>query len=108
MPRSRKHFPAPDSDENADLNRQPPRPNKRGEPRGAGQLTGTKALMLAVLEDGIRSYLGSSPVIASEAEYWIYSPRQHSPFGFAVVCEALGLNPDAVRRTIKRMKTTNV
>ena len=55
-----------------------------GEPR-SGQLTGTKALMLAVLEDGIRSYLGGSRVIAHEAEFWIYSHRRHSPFSFVVV-----------------------
>jgi hypothetical protein len=78
-----------------------------GEPR-SGQLTGTKALMLAVLEDGIRSYLGSSRVIAHEAEFWIHSPRRHSPFSFVVVCEMLGLDPDAVRKTLERMKNENV
>lgn len=78
-----------------------------GEPR-SGQLTGTKALMLAVLEDGIRSYLGSSRVIAHEAEYWIHSHRRHSPFSFVVVCEMLGLDPDAARKTLRRMKSDNV
>lgn len=78
-----------------------------GEPR-TGQLTGTRALMLAVLEDGIRSYLGSSRVIAHEAEFWIYSHRRHSPFSFVVVCEMLGLDPDAVRKTLRRMKSENV
>lgn len=78
-----------------------------GEPR-SGQLTGTKALMLAVLEDGIRSYLGGSRVIASEAEFWIHSHRRHSPFSFVVVCEMLGLDPGAVRKTLLRMKSDNV
>jgi hypothetical protein len=78
-----------------------------GEPR-TGQLTGTKALMLAVLEDGIRSFLGGSRLLASEAEFWIYSHRRHSPFSFAVVCEMLGLDPDAVRKTLKRMKSQNI
>ena len=78
-----------------------------GEPRG-GQLTGTKALMLAVLEDGIRSYLGGSKVIAQDAEYWIYSHRRQSPFSFVVVCEMLGLDSDAVRKTLKRMKRENI
>lgn len=80
---------------------------KGGEPR-AGQLTGTKALMLAVLEDGIRSYLGGSRVLAHEAEYWIHSPRRHSPFSFVVVCEMLGLDPEAVRKTLRHMKDENV
>ena len=78
-----------------------------GEPR-SGQFTGTKALMLAVLEDGIRSYLGSSRVIAHEAEFWIHSHRRHSPFSFIVVCEMLGLDPDAVRKTLRQMKNDHV
>lgn len=78
-----------------------------GEPR-TGQLTGTKALMLAVLEDGIRSYLGGSRVIAQDAEYWIHSPRGRSPFSFIVICEILGLNPEAVRQTLRQMKLQNV
>ena len=78
-----------------------------GESR-SGQLTGTKALMLAVLEDGIRSYLGGSKIIAQEAEFWIHSHRRQSPFSFVVVCEMLGLDPDAVRKTLKRMKTEHV
>jgi hypothetical protein len=78
-----------------------------GESR-SGQLTGTKALMLAVLEDGIRSYLGGSRIVSQEAEFWIFSHRRQSPFSFVIVCEMLGLDPDAVRKTLKRMKSDNV
>ena len=78
-----------------------------GEPR-TGQLTGTRALMLAVLEDGIRSYLGGARLLAQDAEYWIYSHRRYSPFSFVVVCEVLGLDPEAVRVTLKRMKDQHV
>jgi len=78
-----------------------------GESR-SGQLTGTKALMLAVLEDGIRSYLGGSRIIAQDAEYWIYTHRRQSPFSFVVVCEILGLDADAVRKTLQRMKDEHV
>ena len=78
-----------------------------GESR-SGQLTGTKALMLAVLEDGIRSYLGGSRLIAQDADYWIFSHRRQSPFSFIVVCEMLGLDPDAVRVTLRRLKTADV
>ncbi len=78
-----------------------------GESR-TGQLTGTKALMLAVLEDGIRSYLGGARTIAQDAEYWIYTHRRQSPFSFVVVCEILGLDADAVRKTLKRMKDDHV
>ena len=74
-----------------------------GEPR-TGQLTGTKALMLAVLEDGIRCFLSGSRINASEAEFWIYARRRQSPFSFVVICETLGLDPDAVRKSLKGMK----
>ena len=77
-----------------------------GESR-SGQFTGTKALMLAVLEDGIRSYLGGRRIVADEAEIWILSRRRSSPFCFDIVCETLGLNPDAVRTRIKCMKRDN-
>src|SRR5262245_21294930 len=67
-----------------------------GEPR-TGQHTGTKALMLGILEDGIRSYLSPVGRVRSEAEYWVKAGRQRSPFSFIVVCETPGLEPDAVR-----------
>lgn len=95
----------PSGEDDLDLRRL--HPLTGGEPRG-GQLTGTKALMLAVLEDGIRSYLSGARIIAQDAEYWISSHRRQSPFSFVVVCEMLGLDPDAVRKTLKRMKSANV
>ncbi len=78
-----------------------------GESR-SGQLTGTKALMLAVLEDGIRSYLRGSGLAARDADFWIHSQRRHSPFSFVVVCEILGLSPEAVRETLTKMRGTTV
>jgi len=78
-----------------------------GEPRSS-QLTGTKALMLAVLEDGIRSYLGGPRLVAQDAEYWISSNRRQSPFSFVVVCEMLGLDPDAVRKTLSGLKEQHI
>ncbi len=78
-----------------------------GEPRSA-QLTGTKALMLAVLEDAIRCYLSSKKVLSAEAECWIQSRQRRSPFSFIVVCETLGLEPNSVRNAVKRLKDANV
>jgi hypothetical protein len=78
-----------------------------GEPRSA-QYTGTKALMLAILEDGIRSYLSPVGRIRNEAEYWVKTGRQRSPFCFTVVCETLGLEPDAVRVALERMRARDV
>ena len=74
-----------------------------GEPR-TSRLTGTKALMLAVFEDGIRCYLGGIKRIAAEAEDWLNSRRRNSPFVFVVLCETFGLDPQAVRETVKQMK----
>ena len=78
-----------------------------GESR-TGQLTGTKALMLAVLEDGIRSYLSNSRGVAQEAEYWVHSDKRRSPFSFLVVCEMLGLDSEAVRGALRRMRDRQV
>jgi hypothetical protein len=74
-----------------------------GEPR-TSQLTGTKALMLAVFEDGIRCYLKGRKLIAVEAENWLESGKRYSPFAFVVLCETFGLDPQAVRATVKRIK----
>lgn len=72
------------------------------------QYTGTKALMLAILEDGIRSFLSPVARVRSEAEYWVRSVRSRSPFSFPVVCETLGLEPGAVRTALDRMRDKNV
>jgi len=78
-----------------------------GEPRQA-RFTGTKALMLAVLEDGIRSYLSPNRAIAQEAECWVHSERRRSPFSFVVVCEMLGLDAAAVRAALRRMRQQRI
>jgi hypothetical protein len=62
-----------------------------------------KPLMTAVLEDGIRNYCGRIGWRRAEAEAWIRSNRR-TPFSFVVVCEALGLEPDAVRRALPRLR----
>jgi hypothetical protein len=74
----------------------------------SSHFTGTKALMLAVLEDAIRSYLGSARLPAQEAECWIRSPRRQSPFSFVVVCETLGLDPTAVGKTLEQLKAQHL
>src|SRR5512143_1333870 len=76
-----------------------------GEPR-TGEYTGTKALMLAVLENGFRSYFSPKHRIRSEAERWIKNPQGRSPFSFTVVCETLGLEPEAVRTALRRLRAT--
>ncbi len=70
--------------------------------------TGTKALMLAVLEDAIRSYLSAETRARTEAEGWISSRQRRSVFSFIVVCETLGLEPKAVRAALRRLRTQQV
>jgi hypothetical protein len=74
-----------------------------GEP-SAGPYTGIKALMLAVLDNGIASYLSATPRIRAEAEYWISASGRRSPFSFTVVCETLHLEPEAVRAALRRLR----
>ena len=73
-----------------------------GEPR-CGEYTGTKALMMAVLEGGICDYCGAAGRRCTEANDWVRSNRCGT-FSFAVVCETLGLEPSAVRRALVRLK----
>jgi len=75
---------------------------------GTGQAlhpnSGTKALMLAVLDNAITCYLGRTPRMRAEAEHWFATGEQQSPFSFTVICETLGLEPNAVRDALKRLR----
>jgi hypothetical protein len=71
---------------------------------GIEQVSGERALMLAVLEDGIRCFqehLRNPRVrprlLARQAEKWIRSDDWEWPFSFNNVCESLSLNPDSLR-----------
>lgn len=77
-----------------------------GEPR-TSEYSGSMALMLAVLEDGIRSYLSPIERTRSEAEAWIESRRQDLLFSFHVVCQTLGLEPNQTRRALRRLRIQN-
>jgi hypothetical protein len=75
-----------------------------GEARRTQPCTGTRALMLAVLEDAINSYFNGKGRPRAEAEQWIALQRRHSPFSFVVICETLGLEPPAVRDALRRTR----
>ncbi len=77
------------------------------EDRRVADRWGIKALMLAVLEDGISSYFAGDWRARFEAERWIYSSLRHWPFSFVVICETLGLEPDAVRAALRKMRAAN-
>jgi len=66
--------------------------------------TGPKALMFAVLEEGIRSYFSSETRVRHEAERWINATNVHYLFSFATVCEVLDLKPSAVASALRRWR----
>lgn len=69
-----------------------------------GQRTPERALMLAVLEDAIACYAGrlkapreNPRILRRQAEFWLNCEDWDSPFSFNNVCEALALDPEAIR-----------
>ncbi len=82
--------------------------NKHSPPRPAVTLyPGERALMIAVLEDAIRCYLGlvhydrtNPEILARQAEYWMRLEDWESPFSFNNICESLGLQHGDTRATI--------
>ena len=74
-----------------------------GEHR-AEPLTGVKALMLAVLEDGIRCYFSQNRLVRTEADHWIQSRQRSLVFSFEVICETFGIEASAARRTLHVMR----
>src|SRR5437660_12781329 len=74
-------------------------------------ISGEKALMLAVLEDGIRCYQEhlrnprSNPrLLSQQAEQWIRAVDYEWPFSFQNVCETLGIDPSALRAALLAWK----
>jgi hypothetical protein len=68
-----------------------------------------KALMLAVLEDGVRSFqenlfaeTGKKRALFDEAREWLFNDGFEHVFSFSSICSTLGLNPGYIRRGLKR------
>jgi hypothetical protein len=62
--------------------------------------SGTRALMLAVLEEAIHSMRSADPRARAQAELWMTSRERRYIFSFAAICEAFGFEPSAVRRSV--------
>lgn len=62
--------------------------------------SGTRALMLAVLDDAIHSLSSPRSLVRAEAEHWITSRKRRYVFSFEVICETLEFEPSAVRRSV--------
>jgi len=70
-----------------------------------------QVLMLAVLEDAVLCFQDNVAAVAPrkqmlfrEAEEWIFSSAKSYLFTFDNICEALALDPDYLRRGLKRWK----
>ena len=62
--------------------------------------SGIRALMLAVLEEAIHSLRSPDSLARAQAELWMTSRERRYIFSFAAICEALGFEPSAVRRSV--------
>src|SRR5437762_13739588 len=79
--------------------------------RSDSYVSGEKALMLAVLEDGIRCFQEhlrnprSNPrLLSRQAAEWIRAADYDWPFSFNNICETLGIDPSALRRALLAWK----
>lgn len=68
-----------------------------------------KELVLAVLEDGVRSFQenifaesGKKRALFDEAREWLFNDGVEHVFSFSSICSTLGLNPGYIRRGLKR------
>jgi hypothetical protein len=77
-----------------------------GAPASRRPSTGTESLMMAILEDALRCYLGPPGQLRSEAECWVLGTEAWMPFSFPVVCEALGFSPDALRAGLRQLQSS--
>jgi hypothetical protein len=71
-----------------------------------------RRLMLAVLEDALRSFQryaerpnSQNRRALAQAESWILDRRAEGPFAFQDICEALGVQPDNLRDGIHQWRT---
>lgn len=76
-------------------------------PAHVSDTSGARALMLAVLEDAVRCIENGrwqrrfrARRLAAEAGAWVRCDRADWPFSFRNVCEALGIDADAMRRRL--------
>jgi hypothetical protein len=60
------------------------------------------ALMYAVLEDAFFCFQGQIKPQARRAEEWFFSDDSKSLFSFVSICEVLELQPEHIRKRLKR------
>jgi|HubBroStandDraft_1064217.scaffolds.fasta_scaffold553773_1 hypothetical protein len=80
--------------------------------RRNSRMDGERNLLFAVLEDAIKCYLDydsterslTKRVDFAEANQWLNSSSEESPFTFVNICYALGINPERLRWGLKRQR----
>jgi hypothetical protein len=75
-----------------------------GRRRGARKLDGERRLILAVLEDAVRTYVRLAASVRGrrrleEVRHWFDSTARH-PFSFEHICEVLEADPEALRKRL--------
>ena len=70
--------------------------------------SGERCLMAAMLEDAIAIYLQPAPPrtsqarhVSREARRWLHSNNRSWVFSFLRICEALDLDPNAIRQRLR-------
>jgi len=78
--------------------------------RGPRRADGPRDLMLAVLEDAIRTYLGNMSGrttrqrrLFDEVKAWIDTRGDRAPFSFETLCETFDIEPDNLRRRLSSL-----
>lgn len=81
------------------------------EPPNAAHRTDTQRVMLAVLQDAVKTFeqgLRSERALDRqrfhEVDRWVASPETDWPFTFENVCACLGLDPGYLRDGLRRLK----
>ena len=75
--------------------------------RGTAMTDPVRRLMVAMLVDAIRCFqnkLGKRQLVKrqelAEVQSWIFSDKDNGFFSFGAVCEALGIDPKAIRKAL--------
>lgn len=80
--------------------------NLAGGERREGTATGVRALLLAILEDGIRCYLSPRAKLAYEAERWVEGRGKPAAIPFALICASFGLEVSSAQRALRAMRAS--
>jgi len=81
---------------------------------GPRRSDGPRDLMLAVLEDGIRTYVSNIAArtvrqrrLFEETKAWIDTRGDRAAFSFETICETFDIDPDSLRRRLNHLSPEN-